>query len=56
MILIIDEFDNPHQTTELDDDVVMAINDGTYTAYHFNSNKIQKYDGNNWVDIEKWPS
>jgi hypothetical protein len=58
MILILDEFDGAHYATELDNEVIQAINDGEYTAYRFgkDSEKIQQYDGENWIDIAKWPS
>ena len=57
MILILDEFDHAYQATELDDDVIKAINDGEWTAYRFNkdSGKIQQHDGNDWSDIEELP-
>jgi len=58
MILILDEFDGAHHATELDDDVVKAIKDGEYMAFRFDkdSGKIQRHDGDNWTDIERWPS
>ncbi len=57
MILIVDEFDNAHQATELDDEVIKAINDSEWTAYRFDtdSGKIQQHDGSDWLDIEKLP-
>ena len=56
MILVLDEFDNSYQANEIDDDIIEAVNDGECTAYRFdkNTNKIQRYDYNQWVDIINW--
>ena len=51
MILVIDEFDNHHQTDEIDDSVIEAINDGAWNAFRVKDGVFQSHDGHDWVAV-----
>jgi hypothetical protein len=56
MFLIIDEWETPHQVTELTDVIIDAFEVGVMSIMRYNpdTNRFEEYDSGRWKDIATW--